>query len=113
VIDVGVGLVLTIGVTGAQMAVFGPQVVVASATFGLLAIVIQVFALVLLRPVLRAPLPKLMQRWGMGMGLRALGVVLFAVAVGVNRELFPPLPTAFGYLGVIVPLLFMETRYLR
>ncbi len=54
-----------------------------------------------------------MARWGMGMGLRLLGVMLFAAAVLANRELFPPLPTAFGYLGVLLPLLFMEARLVR
>jgi len=27
--------------------------------------------------------------------------------------LFPPLPTAFAYLGVLIPLLFMEMRFLK
>jgi hypothetical protein len=36
-------------------------------------------------------------------------VVLIVVAVMTHRELFPPLPTAFAYLGVLIPLLFGET----
>jgi hypothetical protein len=39
--------------------------------------------------------------------------VLVLVAVLAERERFPPLPTAFGYLGVVVPLLFLEVRFVR
>jgi hypothetical protein len=35
-------------------------------------------------------------------------VVLFAAAVFGWRSVFLPLPTAVGFLGVIVPLLFLE-----
>jgi hypothetical protein len=40
-------------------------------------------------------------------------VLLFLVAVLVDRRLFPPLPTALGYLGVVIPLLFLETRFVK
>jgi hypothetical protein len=36
-----------------------------------------------------------------------------ALAVTLDRALFPPLPTAFAFLGVLVPLLFMEVRLVR
>jgi hypothetical protein len=42
------------------------------------------------------------------MALRLGGVVLFAAAVFGWRAVFLPLPTAVGFLGVIVPLLFLE-----
>lgn len=51
-----------------------------------------------------------MKRFAIGMGLRFGGIVLFLVAVLVDRTLFPPLPAAFGYLGVIVPLLLAEKK---
>lgn len=63
-----------------------------------------------LRPALAGPLPVLMKRWAVGMGLRLAGVVLIPVAVLLNGELFPPLPVALGYLGVVIPLLFLETK---
>jgi hypothetical protein len=47
------------------------------------------------------------------MGLRALGIAIFGVASWTLPELFPPLPAAFAYLGVVVPLLFLEIRFLR
>ena len=54
-----------------------------------------------------------MRRWAMGMGLRLGGIVLFVVAVVADRALFPPVPSAAGYLGVLIPLLFLEARLLR
>jgi hypothetical protein len=47
------------------------------------------------------------------MGLRLGGVVLLMVAVVVRRDLFDPLPTALGFLGVLIPLLFFEARPTR
>jgi hypothetical protein len=49
----------------------------------------------------------------MGMGLRFGGLVAFAVLVATDRERFPPLPSALGLVGVLIPLLFMEIRLLR
>ncbi|MEE8360543.1 MAG: hypothetical protein V3R71_00235 [Gemmatimonadales bacterium] len=52
------------------------------------------------------------RRWLVGMVFRLAGVVLVFVAVALQPELFPPLPTALGYLGVVIPLLFTEIRRL-
>jgi len=51
--------------------------------------------------------------WAAGFGLRLLGVALMTAAIVARRDLFPPLPTAFGFLGVTIPLLFMEIRLAR
>jgi hypothetical protein len=89
--------------------VWGPPAIMAGIAFGLLATAIQAVAHSLVRAG-PGPFPK---HWGTGVALRLGGVVLFAVAVSVAPATFPPLPTAFGYLGVLVPLLFMETRLSR
>jgi hypothetical protein len=47
------------------------------------------------------------------MMLRLGGVVLMGAAVVWDRTLFPPLPTAIGFLGVLIPLLFLEVRFVR
>lgn len=109
----GVGVGLTALVTGLAWLVWGPGAVFAAAWFGLLATALQMVAVALLRPALGGSFGRLVKRWGMGMGVRLAGVVLFAVLVWVNRELFPPLPSALGYVGVVVPLLFLETRLLK
>ena len=74
---------------------------------------IQYRAVAAVRPVRDAPFSEFVSRWGWGMALRFGGVVVFLVAVLIDRELFPPLPTAFAYLGVLIPLLFMELRFLK
>lgn len=112
-IQVGVGLALTAGVTAASALLWGEGGVVPAAAFGLLATAIQAVAVRLVQPVLRSPFRALAKRWAFGMGLRLVGVVLMAVAVSLDPVRFEPLPTALGYLGVVIPLLFMETRFLK
>lgn len=109
----GVGLGLTAVVAALAWFTWGPRAIFAAGWFGLLATALQLVAVAVLRPALGAPFGALVKRWGVGMGLRLAGVVLFAALVAVNRELFPPLPSALGYVGVVVPLLFLETRLLK
>ena len=35
------------------------------------------------------------------------------VAAGLDPKHFPPIPTAAGFLGVLLPLLFFEVRLIR
>lgn len=107
------GLALTAGVTALLWLSWGEAALVPGITFGLLATVIQMVSAALMQGAAQREFKALMKRWGIGMGLRLGGVVAFGVVVGVRRDLFPPLPTAFGYLGVVVPLLFTEIRFLR
>jgi hypothetical protein len=107
----GVALAALVG-TGLGLA-WGRQAAVAGALFGLLAAGLQTLAVGALRPAIGGPHRTLFLRYGVGMGLRLLGVVAIPVAVLAARDRFPPLPTALGYLGVIVPLLFFETRLFR
>jgi hypothetical protein len=48
--------------------------------------------------------------WVLGFLLRLGGVAVLALAAGLRPDLFPPLPAAVGYLGVLVPLLGLELR---
>jgi hypothetical protein len=109
---VALGLVLTGVVTGVLGLAWGRTAVVPGLTFGGLATAIQVVAVAAVRPVWHAPYEKFMGRWLAGIGLRFGGIVAIVVAVLANRNLYPPLPTAFAYLGVLLPLLFTETRFL-
>ncbi len=111
--DLGVGLVLTAVVTGVMYLVWGSEALVPGLTFGLLAAVINAVAVALLKSGLKGTYAKTMAWWAMGMGLRLLGVALFTLAVVREPELFPALPTAIGYVGVLLPLLFYEMRLLR
>jgi hypothetical protein len=107
------GLTLTALVTATLVLAFGNSAWVPGIAFGGLATAIQVVAVMVVQPVLTAPLRDMMLRWGVGVGLRLLGVILFAVAVLIRSDIFPALPTAFGYIGVLIPLLFLEIRLLK
>jgi hypothetical protein len=61
----------------------------------------------------RAPTIDRLGLYAVGVVLRMLGVLLVALLVGLDRERFPPIPTALGYLGMILPMLYMETRRQR
>ena len=55
-------------------------------------------------------LPQFMKRWGFGMGLRMIGVLLVGLVVLVDLPAIPPIPAALAYVGVLIPLLFLEAR---
>jgi len=72
----------------------------------LVALLAQLWAVALLKPRMRAPNPQFMARWLGGMGIRLLGVGIVLI---VSRTV----PAMLGYVGVLLPLLFLETRFLR
>ena len=80
---------------------------------GGVAVLAQVWAVLLLRPKMRAPNPEFMARWLGGMAIRFLALGALVVWIITHRASFPPLPALFGFLGVLLPLLFLETRFLR
>lgn len=106
----GLGLALTALVTMSEWLIWGQVALVASVTFGLVATAIQLVAIRTLKPALAGPHSAWVKHFAVGMGLRLGGIVLFLGAVLADRTLFPPLPAAFGYLGVVVPLLFAERK---
>ena len=107
------GLALTAIATVLSALIWGREAVLPAASFGLLATLIHVAAVALLKPKLHGSFNQLLARWAMGLGLRLLGVVVFAVVVLLEREAFAPLPAAIGYAGVLLPLLFSEMRLIR
>jgi hypothetical protein len=92
----GVGLVVVAMLVGGTPAAIG----------GSVAVVAQLGAVALLRPRMRAPNPEFMARWLGGMGIRLLGVGIVLI---VSRTV----PALLAYVGVLLPLLFLETRFLR
>ena len=95
-VALGVGLVAIAAALGGKPAAIG----------GSVAVLAQVWAVVLLRPKIRAPNPEFMARWLGGIGIRLLGVGIVLIA---SRTV----PALLGYVGVLLPLLFLETRFLR
>jgi len=107
------GLVLTATVTALLVWAFGRVVLLPALLFGGVATAIQVVASVLLRRAAGQPFERLLKAWGLGMGLRMLGVMLFLGAVLADRTIFPPLPTALAFVGVLIPLMFSDLRTIR
>lgn len=75
---------------------------------GLLATAIEVTALRLLAPALVPPYERLLKRWAMGLGLRLGGLAAVVAAVLAWPGRFPVLPTALGFMAVLIPLLLGE-----
>jgi len=73
---------------------------------GGVALIAQLWAVALMRPKMRAPNPEFMARWLGGIGIRLLGVGIVLI---VSRTV----PALLAYVGVLLPLLFLETRFLR
>jgi len=104
------GLLLTAAVAGCCGLAWGEAGARAALGFGLLATAIQLVALRLMRGQQAARFDAFLLRWGAGMGLRLVGVVVFMLVVSVWRDVVPPLPAAIGFLGVLLPLLVLELR---
>lgn len=111
------GAILTAIMAGIAWRAWGEPAAFAALMFGAIATAIQVAAIRLMDPVRDkprgVPFAKYMGRWGAGMGLRFLGVVLLALAAGLDPTHFPPFAVALGFLGVLLPLLVLEVRLVR
>lgn len=107
------GLLLGGVISGICYRIWGAQAAIAAGSFAALAVLIQVASIMLIQPVKQAPPKQFITRWGMGMGLRLLGVVAIALGAGLDPVHFPPIPTAIGFLGVLLPLLLFEVRLVR
>ena len=70
-------------------------------------------AVLLLRPAMGAPTAVFVRRWLSGMAVRGASAVALVVAMAVFRDRLPAPWMAAGYFGVLLPLLFVETRFLR
>jgi hypothetical protein len=80
---------------------------------GGVALLAQLLAVALLRPAMQAAQPVFMARWYGGMGIRALALGLVLTGSATHRAALPPLPASLGFLGVLLPLLFLEIRFLK
>jgi hypothetical protein len=108
-----VGLALSAGFGLIGWRIWGRPGAVGAISFGMLATVIQVAALRLMKGQKEARFERWLARWGAGMGLRMAGIVVFMLAVALCRDRFPPLASAMGFLGVLLPLLALEIRLVQ
>jgi hypothetical protein len=107
------GVVLSLGLGAVGWAIWGRPGATGAIAFGLLATAIQVAAMRLMRGSREARFDAFLAKWGAGMGLRMVGILVFMLAVSFRRDLFPPLASAMGFLGVLLPLLALETRLVQ
>ncbi len=108
-----VGLVLTAALTALSAMVWGRNAALTALLFGAVATGIQVYASRLMVGHQDATLQQFMGRWLTGTALRFGGAILAMVVAVLNPALFPPLAAGLGFLGVLIPLLFLEVRTLR
>lgn len=107
------GVGLTIVVTALLCSVWGLDALVAGVSFGLLATAIQVAAVAVLKKGWQGKFAEVLARFGLGMGLRLAGVATLAVVASLWPEVFPPLPSALAFLGVLIPLLYLELKLIK
>ncbi len=107
------GAAAAIVMTAGAGLVWGVRSAVAAAVLGVIATLLQMLAA---RAMARTGIPAALDHlkvYLMGVLLRLLGVVVLAIAVVLDRTIFPPLAAAAGYLGTVLPLLYLETRLSR
>jgi hypothetical protein len=80
---------------------------------GMIAVAAQAVAVAVLRPAMDAPQGAFLTRWLAGMVIRAVVVGALVAYAATHRTRVEPLAASLGCLGVLLPLLFLETRFLR
>jgi hypothetical protein len=108
-----IGVFLTALVGLVSVLAWGREGLAGALSFGALATGIQVIAVSQLRKGWGGKFPEVLEKFGIGMGLRLAGVVVLAVVVSLWSEIFLPLPSALGFLGVLIPLLYMELKLVK
>lgn len=104
------GVACTAAITGLAWLLWGRAGVTAALAFGGLATAIQLFAARIVRRLGVPATPDRLRVYAIGMALRIGGVALIGAAVTIDRATFPPGPSALGYLGTLLPLMWLETR---
>ena len=91
----------------------GGEAAVAALVGAAIALAAQAGAVLLLRPAMRARTSVFMSRWALGMAVRGASFLALAVLLFALKDRLPVIWMAAGYIVVLVPLLFVETRFLR
>lgn len=104
------GAVGTAGVTALAWFCWGMDGAKSALLFGAIATGIQLLADRLARRLGVAATVDRLKVYAIGVVLRFGGVALIGVAAFKGGEAFSPPGAALGYLGVLLPLLYLETR---
>jgi hypothetical protein len=103
----GAGTALVLSLVG--WAIWGAAGAGAALTLGLVATALQMLAA---WRTGSAGIDRL-RVYTVGVVLRFAGVLVLGVMVTLEPRRFPPLPSAMGYLGTVLTLLYLETRLTR
>lgn len=104
------GLAVAVVVAALAWLIWDGVAAKAAGLFGVLATGIQLLAARLARRLGTPATPDHMTTYVVGMALRVAGVAVIWAAVTHDRAAFPPGAAALGYLGTLLPLLWLETR---
>jgi hypothetical protein len=107
------GLLATLVTTLLTAAIWGRKGVVGGATFGLIATGLQLLAARVMRRTGVTPSVDHLGVYTLGVLLRVMGVVALGLLVTKYPGVFDPGACAVGYLGAVLPLLYVETRLSR
>ncbi|MEK7668079.1 MAG: hypothetical protein AAB409_05475 [Gemmatimonadota bacterium] len=111
-----------VGLSGAALAAAvvvpaalwrGPEAALAGIVGAAVALSAQAGAVLLLRPGMGAGTPEFVSRWALGMAVRGASFLVVALLLFLVKDRLPVIWMAAGYLVVLVPLLFVETRFLK
>jgi hypothetical protein len=106
--------VVCAGLIGAIAAVvWGEPGCRAAVLMGGVALAMQLLAARAMAKTGESPTPEHLKVYGIGVILRLSGVIVLFLAVHFDRTVFQPLPSALGYVGTVLPLLYLETRLAR
>ncbi len=108
-----VGSAAELAVAALALAQAGVMGLVAALVGGGIATSAQVTAVALLRPGMKAETPEFVRRWASGMAIRAVSALFVVGLVLVTKAVLPPLWVVLGFLGVLLTLLYAETRFLE
>ncbi len=107
------GLVLSLAMGILAGAIWTRQAAIAALAFGLFAPAVQLIALRWILKARGAKLEQFMKAWVGGTALRFVSIGGLVLAAALLDEGFPPLAAALGFLGVMIPLLYVEVRLIR
>jgi hypothetical protein len=107
-----VGSVVEAGLGVAAFVMAGPMALAATVVGSGIAMAAQIAAVVLLSPAMQAATPQFTQRWAIGVAIRFGSFVVAGAVMVAARDVLPPAWLAAGYLGMLLTLLFLETKFL-
>lgn len=108
-----IGSAAELVVAGAALLDKGVMGLAAALVGGGIATSAQVVAVALLRPGMKAETPEFVKRWASGIGIRGASALVVVGLVVATKALLPPLWMVIGFLGVLLTLLYAETRFLE